>query len=491
MTLERIRGERLAKAEELRAAGLDPYPHDFRRSHSLAEALDGFADLSAGDDEVRLVGRIVGRRVHGKTAFADVADADAQLQVWLRPDDVGSDHYQRFVDLVDLGDIVGFTGTLMTTRTGQQTLAVTGYRVLAKALRPPPDAFYGLSNVELRYRQRYVDLIANPEVRDIFRTRSRIIQIVREVLDEIGGLEVETPTLQPIYGGAAARPFETHHHALDTRLYLRIADELYLKRLIVGGFDCVYEICKDFRNEGMDREHNPEFTMVEVYWAYRDYHDMMDLTERIFSRIAEEVKGSLRFTYQGMELDLATPWARRPMLDLIAEHAGVAAATASEDELRAAIRKATGDDEADLDGLDRGRLILELFEATVEEHLVQPTFVTDWPKETSPLAKTHRADPALTERFELFIARREMANAFSELNDPVDQRARFETQARYAAEGDEEAHPMDDDFVRALEYGMPPTGGLGIGIDRMVMLFTDQRSIQEVILFPQMRPEVD
>jgi lysyl-tRNA synthetase class 2 len=498
-SLERFRQERLRKTERIRAMGINPYPYRYVRTHKAQEVLDDFEKLSEEGSEVSLAGRIVATRRHGKASFADIMDASGRIQIYVRQDAVGDDKYELY-NLLEIGDFIGVRGDVFRTKTEEITIGVKDFQVLAKGLRPLPAKWHGLKDVELRYRQRYVDLIMNPEVREVFLTRTKIVQIVREVFDAVGGIEVETPTLQPLYGGASARPFETYHNALGMKMYLRIADELYLKRLIVGGFECVYEICNDFRNEGMDRAHNPEFTMVEIYWAYRDYNDMMDLTERLFVTVAERVKGSMFIEYNGQEIDLTPPWPRRPMLDLIKEHAGIEVAALEDEGLRTGLQRVysevLGEESeehrkgvAELPYLNRGNMIDELFGLTVESHLIQPTFVMDYPKEISPLAKVHRDDHTLTERFELYINGWEMANAFSELNDPVDQRERFEAQMRLIEAGDEEAQPLDEDFLRALEYGMPPTGGLGIGIDRMTMLFTDQPSIQDVILFPQMRPE--
>ncbi|HEX9990930.1 MAG TPA: lysine--tRNA ligase [Chloroflexia bacterium] len=524
MTEQQTKQERAHKAAMIREMKIDPYPYKFELTHSTLQIKNSYDALAAQNDTVSVAGRIMARRDHGRTAFLTLQDSAGTIQVYIRSDDVGAEQFKLY-SLFDIGDIIGVQGVVFRTKTNEVTIRAYRLQMLCKALRTLPDKWHGLRDVETRYRQRYLDLIMNPDVRKVFLTRTRIINTIRHIFNAIGGIEVETPTLQPLYGGASARPFKTHHNALDAKFYMRIADELYLKRLIVGGFDCVYEICKDFRNEGMDRSHNPEFTMVEIYWAYKDYNDMMDLTERLFVTIAHELIGGTLITYQGETIDLTPPWPRRPMLDLIKEHTGIKIGTLSDAELLQAVEReierqekaakdhqpptgvsldtiagniedqAQDEGEGDTQGVDgaeglnRGKLIEELFGLSVEPRLVQPTFVIDYPKETSPLAKTHRTNPTLTERFELYICRREMANAFSELNDPLDQRERFEAQMRQRLAGDEEAQLLDEDFLRALEYGMPPTGGLGIGVDRLVMLFTDQPSIQDVILFPQMRPE--
>ena len=504
MSLEEQRQARIDKLQRLRELEVNPYPYSFDRSHSLSELLAGPEAFAESEEEVSVAGRIRALRDHGKSIFADIEDGSGRFQVFVRKAQVGERAFE-VVKLLELGDWVGVGGTVFKTRTEQWTVGVRSIQVLSKALRPLPEKWHGLKSVETRYRQRYVDLIMNPEVREVFRTRSRIVDIIREVFDAIGGLEVETPTLQPLYGGASARPFETHHNALGCTFYLRIADELYLKRLIVGGFECVYEICKDFRNEGMSRVHNPEFTMAEIYWAYRDYTDMMDLTERLVVTLAERLKGGYTFEYQGIEVDLTPPLERVPMVELVRRHTGIDAAALDQEGLRQAAREwvralaeapeqeASRDSlvklAAELGGWSWGDLVAELFELAVEPQLTAPTFVTDFPKEISPLAKEHRDDPRLTERFELFAAGKELANAFSELNDPLDQRSRFTAEEAKREGGDEEAQTVDEDYLRALEFGMPPTGGLGIGVDRLTMLFTNQASIQDVILFPHMRPE--
>lgn len=488
--------QRLKKLERIRDMGVDPYPYRFERSHTMDALREDFDRLAEEGDEVSVCGRLVVTRGHGKAAFADLTDGSGRFQIYVKLDVVG----ERLFDLwrlLDIGDFVGVRGPLFLTRTGEMTVEVRQLDLLSKAIRPLPvpkeemrdgervvhDAF---ADVELRYRRRYVDLALNPDVQDIFRKRTAIVSAIRRFLDEKAFLEVETPALQPLYGGAAARPFVTHHNALDMPLFLRISDELYLKRLIVGGFDRVYEICKDFRNEGIDRTHNPEFTLLELYQAYADYGDMMAIAEELVSSVAKEVTGSFTITYQGQEVDLTPPWRRLSMQEGIAQSAHIDISQASEDDLRAVCDRY----EVDLEpGATRGKMIDEIFDAAVAPTLIQPTFVTDYPIDMSPLAKRHRDTEGLTERFEPFVCGAEIGNAFSELNDPIDQRDRFEQQAALREGGDSEAHVMDEDYVRAMEYGMPPTGGLGIGIDRLVMLLTDSASIRDVILFPQMRPE--
>ncbi|MCZ6677267.1 MAG: lysine--tRNA ligase, partial [Candidatus Poribacteria bacterium] len=434
---------------------------------------------------VCIAGRIMTKRDHGKSGFAHVQDGSGRVQIYVRQNLVGKAAYQVY-KVLDVGDTIGVKGFVFRTRTGEITVLVHEVELLAKSVRPLPEKWHGLQDQETRYRQRYVDLIVNPEVKQVFVNRTRIIQAIRDYLNEQDFIEVETPILQPIYGGANARPFTTHHNALDMPLYLRIANELYLKRLIIGGFDRVYEFARDFRNEGMDRDHNPEFTMIELYQAYADYEDMMLLTENLVANTAKTVFGSTQITYQGDSISLDPPWRRLTMIESIREVGGLELEDLSDEALRDAALAA----KVELEGTEsRGHLIDELFGALVEPNLVQPTFICDFPIEISPLAKKKRGNDRLVERFEFFIGRIEMGNAFSELNDPIDQRERFIEQAKKWEAGDEEAFMMDEDYLRALEYGMPPTGGLGIGIDRLAMLLTDQRSIRDVILFPQMRPE--
>jgi len=486
--LQQIRRE---KADELRAAGVDPYPPRATRTHTTAEALARYAavepGLDGGDDgeEIGLAGRLVGRRHQGKTIFAVLRDGGGEIQLYLRRDEVGDESFADFLKRYDLGDFLEARGTLFRTKMGEVTLRVGGFRMLAKALSAPPEKWHGLTDVETRYRQRYVDLLANAEVRRVFAVRSRAVSAVRRFLDERGYLAVETPTLQPLYGGAAARPFTTRHHALDQVFYLRIADELYLKRLLVGGFERVYEICKDFRNEGIDRNHSPEFTMLEFYEAYADYLSMMDTVEALIVAATVAVHGEPRLSFQGHAIDLTPPWPRITLREAIRDRSGVdyVAHPEAEDLLREA-RAAGADIET---GTVWPRIVDELLKQFVRPTLIQPTFLTDYPVALSPLAKRKADDPSHVERFQPFIGGGELGNAFTELNDPLDQLARFQEQQRDRAAGDEEAMPIDEDYVNALTYGLPPTGGVGIGIDRLVMLLADQPSIRDVILFPAMR----
>ncbi len=478
---------RRSKLEQLRGAGQDPFRTTrYDRSH-LAADLQGHFEALEGQP-VRVSGRLLGLRRHGKATFADLQDVSGRIQLLFRANTLGEEGYAR-LDTLDLGDLVGAGGTLIRTRAGEVTVEVQEVALLAKALRPLPEKWHGLRDVEVRYRQRYLDLISNEQTRTVFQVRSRTVSSLRRFLDGRGFLEVETPTLTPIYGGALARPFVTHHNALDFDFYLRIATELYLKRLVVGGLERVYEIGRVFRNEGISTRHNPEYTLLEVYQAYADYREIMELTEQMISQAAQEARGTMTITFQGQEADLTPPWRRVSMAEIIQEKAGVPVADL---ESEAAIRRACA-----ARGLPAGpelhlsTMVNNLFEEFVQPSLVQPTFVTDYPTAISPLAKAHADDPDLTERFEAFVCGMEVGNAFSELNDPEEQRRRFEQQARAKAAGDQEAHPMDEDFLRALEYGMPPTGGLGIGIDRLVMLLTDSPSIRDVILFPLLRPQGD
>ena len=488
--------QRLKKLESIRELGHDPYPYRFQPSHSSVELRSSFEELEGSDDEVRLAGRLMVMRGHGKAAFADIRDGEGRFQIYVKLDIVGEETFGLW-KLLDIGDFIGVEGTLFRTRTEEMTIEVHKLDLLSKSIRPLPvpkeevkdgervvhDQF---ADKELRYRRRYLDLALNPDVRDVFKKRSAVVSSIRRFLDGRGFLEVETPVLQPLYGGASARPFTTHHNALDMELYLRISDELYLKRLICGGFERVYEISKDFRNEGIDRTHNPEFTALELYQAYADYGDMMEIAEQMVSYVAKEVTGSMTITFQGQTVDLSPPWDRLSMMDAISEKADIDARTAPEADLKKACDRLGAEVE---DNANRGQLIDEIFDAAVAPGLIQPTFVTDYPIEMSPLAKRHRSEDRLTERFEPFVCGDEIGNAFSELNDPIDQRERFEHQMSLRESGDDEAQVMDDDYVRALEHGMPPTGGLGIGIDRLVMLLTDSPSIRDVILFPHMRPE--
>ena len=482
---------RREKLQELLKRGVVAYAYRFDRSTTARAALEGFRD---GDGSVhRLAGRILLFRPQGKTSFAHIGDQSGKIQLYFNFDVLGPDQYE-VVKLLDLGDVIGVEGTLFRTKRGEITVRVQRFELLAKSLRPLPlgkeDASgvrHGeLSDPELRARQRYADLAVHPEVRDVFRLRARLVSHVRKFLDARGYLEVETPVLQPLYGGATARPFKTHYEALDATFYLRIADELYLKRCIVGGLERVYEIGHDFRNEGMSRFHNPEFTMAEWYEAYADYEVMREVTEALLAGLVQEVFGATTLERHGATLSFARPFARRDYYALVGESAGVDLARATDEELRQALRRRNV---PEADGLGGAKLVDEVFKTYVEPTLVQPTFVFDYPVALSPLAKLKRDDPTRVERWELFIHGREIANAFSELNDPEEQRRRFEQQARLRLDGDEEAQQIDEDFLRALEYGMPPTGGVGLGIDRLMMILADQSNIRDVILFPMLRPE--
>lgn len=478
---------RLEKMQELREKGINTFGSRFERTHYAAEIVDNFIQLEGQD--VVVAGRVMTKRDMGKAGFTHIQDFSGKIQIYIRLNDVGPEGHELFTRGVDIGDIIGVEGHVFRTQKGEISVHAKRLVLLTKALRPLPEKWHGLKDVELRYRQRYLDLVVNPEVKDVFVLRSRIIQSMRRYLDGCGFLEVETPTMHAVAGGASARPFITHHNALDLDLYMRIALELHLKRLIIGGMEKVYEIGRVFRNEGISTKHNPEFTMMELYQAYADYHDMMKLTEEMISHIAQEVLGTQKITYQGMEIDLTPPWTRITMIDAVKKYTGIDFNTIKSDEEARAAAKQLGLNIA-ADAV-RGNVLNEIFENRVEEQLIQPTFIMDYPIEISPLAKRKEDDPSLTYRFELFIVAREHANAFSELNDPVDQRQRFAKQMEQRAKGDEEAQMMDDDFVKALEVGMPPTGGLGIGMDRLIMLLTDSPSIRDVILFPTLRPRED
>jgi len=486
---------RYEELDELRKKGIEPFPYSYDIDSDSKAIKEKYKD---GEEyNVRIAGRIMAIRRMGKASFASIQDHLGRIQIYIRKDDIG-DMYDAF-KLMDIGDIIGISGYVFRTKTGEISVHGRELTILSKSLRPLPvpketvneqgnkvihDQF---SDIELRYRQRYLDLIVNPGIKETFIKRSRIVSSMRRILDGNGYLEVETPVLQPLYGGAAARPFITHHNTLDTELYLRIADELYLKRLIVGGFNGVYEISKDFRNEGMDRTHNPEFTMMELYVPYKDYEWMMKFVEQMLFGICTEVFGKSEFEFEGININFNPPWQRVSMVDAIKEKTGVDVISASTDEIKEAAKKYS----VDLNKAEgRAKLIDELFSVTVQPDLIQPTFIVDYPVELSPLAKKHRSKEGVVERFEGYVAGREICNAFSELNDPVDQKQRFMGQSQLREEGDEEAHQIDEDFIRALEYGLPPTAGLGIGIDRLTMLFTNQTSIRDVIFFPQMKPEV-
>ena len=480
--LMQIRRDKLAKLKE---EGNNPFEiTKFNRTHTSKQIVEKYDELEGKD--VTVAGRLMAKRIMGKASFCHIQDGDGKIQSYVSINELGEDSYKHFKE-DDIGDIIGITGFVFKTKTGEISIHAKEVTLLSKSLRPLPEKFHGLKDTDLRYRQRYVDLIMNPEVKDTFLKRIQILQEVKNILNEKGYLEVETPILNTIAGGAAARPFITHHNTLDMDMYLRIANELYLKRLIVGGFDKVYEMGRMFRNEGMDIKHNPEFTNIELYSAYEDYNDMMDITEEIISKVALKVLGTTKITYQGTEIDLTPSWKRISMIDSIKEVTGVDFNKIETDE---EAKKAAEELHVELDELKltRGEIINQVFEAKVEETLIQPTFIYDYPVEVSPLTKRKPSDPRLTERFEVFIGAREYGNAYSELNDPIDQYERFKKQMEARDAGDEEANMMDEDFVTALEYGMPPTGGLGIGIDRLVMLLTDSASIRDVLLFPTMKP---
>lgn len=471
------------KIDELRAQGVEPYGWKYPVTHSTEEVGDNYTELEG--QTVSMAGRMMTRRGHGKACFAHIQDKSGQLQVYIRLDEVGEEQYALFQQL-DIGDIIGINGKVFKTRTGEVTVNIDSFKILAKALRPLPEKWHGLKDVETRYRQRYADLLANPEVRRVFVQRSKIIQAIREFLTQRDFLEVETPVMHSVAGGATARPFVTHHNALDLDLYLRIALELHLKRLIVGGMDRVFELGRIFRNEGISTRHNPEFTMIEIYQANADYEDMMELMEGMVLYVAEKVLGSSSVIFQGKELDFSLPWPRKKLIDLVEELTGVDFRQIRGDA--AARQIAVKHGLAVEKDASWGEILFAFFEEYCEEKLWGPLFVLDYPVDVSPLARRCRHDPAFTYRFEVFMAGREIANAFTELTDPLDQRERFLRQAQKRTAGDEEAHMMDEDFLNALEYGMPPTGGLGIGIDRLVMMLTDAQSIRDVILFPTLRP---
>lgn len=478
---------RRGKLAELRESGADPFEiTKFDRKDMAGDIKNNYSEYEG--KIVTVAGRLMSKRVMGKMSFADLIDKTEKIQLCVKRDELGEDEYKTY-KRYDIGDIVGVTGEVFTTQKGEISIRASKVTLLSKSLRPLPEKYHGLTNTDLRYRQRYVDLIMNPEVKRTFELRSRIIRAIRNYLDSRDYMEVETPILNTIPGGAAARPFITHHNTLDIDMYLRIAPELYLKRLIVGGFEKVYEMGRLFRNEGMDVKHNPEFTSIEIYQAYSDYHDMMDLTEDLIKSVAQEVLGTTTITYQGETVNLGEPWARMTMLESIKKYSGADFAATKTAEEAEELAKSIGIEfDEDAPELSRGEIISLAFEEKVEEQLVQPTFIYEYPVEISPLAKRYADNPDFTERFEIFITRREFGNAFSELNDPIDQAERFKKQVEKREQGDDEANMMDEDYVNALEYGLPPTGGLGIGIDRLVMLLTDSSSIRDVLLFPTMKP---
>ncbi len=490
---DRILSQRREKLAELRQQGIDPFYNRYQPSHTLAQVQEQYSSLSGPElegvnQELRLAGRLMMVREFGKASFCHIQDGSgARLQAYVQKQVVGDEAFSLFKKL-DLGDIVGFEGKLFRTRTQELTLAVSRLVLLTKSLIPLPEKYHGLTDVEIRYRQRYLDLMVNPQVRQVFLQRTAIIRLVRQFLEARGFMEVETPMMQPLPGGATARPFITHHQALDMQLYLRIAPELYLKRLVVGGFDRVFEINRNFRNEGLSIQHNPEFTMLEFYQAYATYQDLMTLTEELIAHVAQNLLGTLKLSYQGHEIDLTPPWRRLDLRDSLTEVGGIPREVVRDREALVALALKEG--VALRPGEGYGRALTKLFDLLVEVHLQQPTFILGYPLETSPLSRKSDTDPEVVDRFEMFIAGREMANAFSELNDPDDQRQRFEKQVEARLAGDEEEPPaVDEDFLHALEHGMPPTAGEGIGIDRLVMLLTDSPSIRDVILFPQLRPE--
>jgi len=486
---------RYEELEELKKKGFEPYAYSFDVDTYSKDIKNNYEHYE--NKNVKISGRIMAIRRMGKASFAHILDFKGRIQIYLKKDEIG-ESYDAF-KLIDIGDIVGVEGYVFKTKTGEISVHAKKIMLLSKSLRPLPVVkevedekgekiiYDQFADKELRYRQRYVDLIVNPNVKEVFIIRSRIISVIRNFLDEKGILEVETPILQPLYGGATAKPFVTHHNTLDVDLYLRIADELYLKRLIVGGFEGVYEISKDFRNEGMDRSHNPEFTMLELYVAYKDYNWMMNFVEEIFETICEKVFGKTEFIVEGKQINFKRPWKRVDYVNAIKDKTGIDVINSSEEDLKA-LAKNIGLDTSSLKG--KAKFIDEIFSKTVEPDLIQPTFVIDYPLILSPLAKKHRSKENVVERFEVYVAGKELCNAFSELNDPIDQRQRFEEQVKQKKAGNEEAHPVDEDFIRSMEYGMPPMAGLGIGIDRLIMLFTNQSSIRDVIFFPQMKPEI-
>ncbi|WP_291786434.1 lysine--tRNA ligase [Cecembia sp.] len=492
--------ERRKDREELMKLGIDPYPAETFPINVTAEDIHRNYENRKNDyKNISIAGRLMSRRIMGSASFAEIQDATGRLQIYIRRDDICTGEDKSFYNtvfkkLLGIGDFIGVKGYIFTTQTGEISLHVTELKILSKSVKPLPvvkrddqgNIYDGFTDPELRYRQRYVDLTVNPEVKQVFLIRSKIITNMRSYFDDRGWLEVETPILQQVHGGAAARPFNTHHNTLDMPLYLRIANELYLKRLIVGGFDGVYEFGKMFRNEGMDRTHNPEFTSLEIYVAYKDYVWMMEMVEDLLEKVTQSIHGTTTISFGQNEINFAGPYRRLTMFESIKEYAGVDVSEMDEEDLRKVCRDLSIEID---DSMGKGKLIDEIFGAKVEDHLIQPTYIIDYPVEMTPLAKKHRSKPGLVERFELFVNGKEIANAYSELNDPIDQRERFEEQLKLAARGDDEAMAMDEDFLRSLEYGMPPTSGLGIGIDRLTMLLTNKSTIQEVLFFPQMRPE--
>jgi lysyl-tRNA synthetase, class II len=488
-TESRIISERKEKGEKLLKDGIDIYPYGYSKNASSSEIKKAFAELKHEEpatmrEAVKVAGRLIAFRIMGKASFCQLQDEDGTIQLYIRQDTIGTEKYAIFKTL-DMGDIIGAEGSIFRTKTGELTVDVKDFTFLAKSIRPLPEKFHGLKDPEIRHRKRYLDLIANPEVKRTFKLRSKACKEIRDYLGEHGYMEVETPILQPQYGGAAARPFVTKHNALNLNLYLKISPELYLKRLLVGGFEKVFDMSKNFRNEGVDFDHNPEFTMLEWYEAYTDYNKMMDMSEELIKRVAQKIYGKLIFKFREMDIDLSQKWERLPMVDAIARYGKVDVTKMSNDELMELCEK----HDFNLPDKTRGHLINFLFEALAENELVQPTFIIDYPVEVSPLTKRHRSKEGFVERAELFIAKSEFANMYSELNDPVEQRTRLEEQEKQRENDVEHNYPMDDDFCEALEYGMPPAGGIGIGIDRLLMLLSETANIREVILFPTLRPE--
>ncbi len=487
--LNDLRVQRLEKLKSLRDSGENPYKSKFTRSNLIKEIIDSKSNIKNGEKTsqiVALAGRIMALRQHGKASFAEIMDASGRIQLYLSSNILDEEEYAKFLEF-DIGDFVGIKGEVFKTRRGELSIQVEKFEILSKSLRPLPEKWHGLRDIETRFRQRYVDLIMNPEIKEIFLVRTYLIQEIRNFMENEDFIEVETPMLQQIPGGATAKPFVTHHKALGIDLYLRIAPELYLKRLVVGGLEKVYELNRNFRNEGMSVKHNPEFTMLEVYQAYADYLTMMDLTERLIKSVIKKLIKKTKINYQGEEIEFKNKWKKLTMIDSIKEYAGK---SVSFDMEKKDLVKMANDIGVEIEThWGKGKIINEIFEKKVEDNLIQPTFIIDYPTETTPLARQKEDNPELTERFELIIAGREIANAFSELIDPLEQRKRFEKQMELREKGDEEAQSLDEDYLRALEYGLPPTGGLGIGIDRLVMLLTDSYSIREVLFFPHMRPE--
>lgn len=487
--LEELKKDRLKKLEEIKKAGINPYPYQTRRTHTLDQVDRAFNKLQ--NKAVTLCGRIKFIRSHGKVTFVQIEDGSGGFQLFLRYDEIGEEKYKFFKNF-DIGDFIEATGELFKTRAGEKTLKIKNYKMLAKAIRPLPEKWHGIKDKELKYRKRYLDLLMNPKTKEVFEKRSRIVKIIREFMEKEDFLEVDTPVLQPIYGGAFARPFQTTLDSLHMKVYLRIADELYLKRLIIGGYEKVYEFSKDFRNEGIDKTHNPEFTQVEFYWAYKDYNDVMKFIEKLYSHLAKEICGSLKIRYQGKIVDFTPPFKRLKFIDALEKYSGIKnILDMSESDLVKKVRNLKIKEINKKEHHTKAEILEDLFDYFVQDKLWNPTFVIDWPKETTPLAKVHRDDPRLVERVEPSICGIEMGNGFTELNNPIEQRKRFKEQQEARKKGALEVHPLDNDFLEAIEYGMPPTAGMGIPIDRLTMILTDSPSIRDVILFPFMKRKND